>query len=133
MLRENAAESIFEIVTVLGKTMLFTEARIDRDTVPENLYMYEVRHDDDQNGDPVQIGRAIWVNYLGTLISAEPLDLQEDRHRNNAYLDIDPEKDWTYETTDSTLKEYMDEYLPKAQDVREMAGRRKPHDRGDDR
>lgn len=54
-MRVNAMTEKFEDVTVLGHPMLFTCARVDRDTVPEGLYMYEVRHDDDQQGDPVQI------------------------------------------------------------------------------
>lgn len=45
----------FEDVTVLGHPMLFTCLRVDRDTVPQGMYMYEVRHDDDQQGEPVNI------------------------------------------------------------------------------
>ena len=49
----DATKETFESVTVLDKPMLFTCARIDRDTVPKGMYLYEVRHDDDQRGDPV--------------------------------------------------------------------------------
>lgn len=59
----------FEDVTVLGHPMLFTCLRVDRDTVPQGMYMYEVRHDDDQQGEPVQIANWIMVNHWGTLIS----------------------------------------------------------------
>lgn len=52
----------FEDVTVLGHPMLFTCLRVDRDTVPQGMYMYEVRHDDDQQGEPVQIANWIMVN-----------------------------------------------------------------------
>ena len=51
-MRVNAMTEQFEDVTVLGHPMIFTCLRVDRDTVPEGLYMYEVRHDDDQQGDP---------------------------------------------------------------------------------
>lgn len=56
-------EEDFEDVTVLGQPMLFTCARVDRSTVPKGLYLYEVRHDDDQRGDPVQLARWIMVNH----------------------------------------------------------------------
>ena len=59
----------FEDVTVLGHPMLFTCLRVDRDTVPQGMYMYEVRHDDDQQGEPVQIANWIMVNHWGTLLS----------------------------------------------------------------
>ena len=38
-MRVNAMTEKFEDVTVLGHPMLFTCARVDRDTVPEGLYM----------------------------------------------------------------------------------------------
>lgn len=65
----------FEDVTVLGHPMLFTCLRVDRDTVPQGMYMYEVRHDDDQQGEPVQIANWIMVNHWGTLISNRPHSL----------------------------------------------------------
>ncbi len=68
--RLNAMNETFEMVTVLGKPMLFSCCRIDRSTIPKGLYMYEVRHDDDMRGDPVQIANWIMVNHWGTLISS---------------------------------------------------------------
>ena len=59
-MRVNAMTEKFEDVTVLGHPMLFTCLRVDRDTVPQGMYMYEVRHDDDQQGEPVQIDPFAW-------------------------------------------------------------------------
>ena len=81
----------FEDVTVLGHPMLFTCLRVDRDTVPQGMYMYEVRHDDDQQGEPVQIANWIMVNHWGTLITNKPIRLEPSEWSNNAYRDIDPE------------------------------------------
>lgn len=108
----DATKETFESVTVLDKPMLFTCARIDRDTVPKGMYLYEVRHDDDQRGDPVQIGKWIMVNHWGTLISNRPIRLEKSPVINNAYRDIDPEKDWNYEGVSCTLKEYMKKHPP---------------------
>lgn len=74
--------------------------------------MYEVRHDDDQQGDPVQIGNWIMVNHWGTIISNKPIRLEPSPNRNNAYRDIDPEEDWNYEGTVTTVKEYMEKNPP---------------------
>lgn len=109
----DARKETYEEVTVLGKPMLFTSLRVDRSTVPQGMYLYEVRHDDDGRGDQCQIGNWILVNHWGTLISNEPLKLIPVPHRDNAYLDIDPEKDWNYEGIGSTLKEYMEKHPPK--------------------
>lgn len=113
MYRQDAMKEVFEEVTVLDKPMLFTCLRIDRATVPKGLYMYEVRHDDDMRGDPVQIANWIMVNHWGTLISSEPLKLTPSKTVNNAYLDIDPEKDWNYEGVEATISEYMEQHPPK--------------------
>ena len=118
--RKNAMTGIYEEVTVLGKPMLFTDLRIDRATFPKGLYMYEVRYDDDNCGDPVQIANWVMVNHLGTLISREPLKLVPSKAVNNAYLDIDPKKDWNYEGTSSTLAEYMEKHPPKKEKRRDF-------------
>lgn len=102
----------FEDVTVLGHPMLFTCLRVDRDTVPQGMYMYEVRHDDDQQGEPVQIANWIMVNHWGTLISNRPIRLEPRPDGRNAYRDIDPENDWNYEGT--LTKELVEKYaMPK--------------------
>lgn len=111
-MRMNAMTEKYEDVTVLGRPMLFTSARVDRDTVPRGLYVYEVRHDDDCQGYPVQIGKGIMVNCWGTIISNTPIRLKPSLYTNNAYRDIDPEKDWKYDGTVSTLKEYMEKHPP---------------------
>lgn len=111
-MRVNAMTEQFEDVTVLGHPMIFTCLRVDRDTVPEGLYMYEVRHDDNQQGDPVQIGNWIMVNHWGTIISNQPIRLEPSPNRNNAYRDIDPEEDWNYEGTVTMVKEYMEKHPP---------------------
>lgn len=106
--RYNAIDEQYEEVTVLEKQMLFTDSRIDCNTVPKGLYMYEIRHDDDCQGDPVQIAKGVLVNFFGTLITNEPIKLSAD-----GYLDINPEKDWSYDSGDChTIKEYEDKYPP---------------------
>lgn len=120
MYRLNAMNETFEMVTVLEKPMLFSCCRIDRSTVPKGLYMYEVRHDDDMRGDPMQIANWIMVNHWGTLISNEPLNLNSRKTANNAYLDIDPHEDWNYEGIEATVEEYMEQYPPKKEKQRDF-------------
>ena len=91
MARYNAMEETFTEVRVLGKPAFFHDLRIDRSTVPKGLYLYEVRHDDEGWGDPVQIAKGIMVNHFGSIITREPIRLPPD-----GYLEIDPEKDWDF-------------------------------------
>ena len=114
MARYHAFQLTYEEVTVLEIPMIFTEARIDRSTVPAGLYLYEVRHDDDMQGDPCQIGKWILVNHWGSVISNQPIELEPSTN-GNAYRDIDPENDWNYEGTTISLKEYMARHPPQQQ------------------
>ena len=95
-MRKNAKEIEWEKVEVLGKEGLFTDYRVNRDTIPEGYFMYEIRHDDDCHGDPVQIAKWVIVNFWGTLLVKEPFNLEPSPMTNNAYLNIDPEEDWSY-------------------------------------
>jgi len=87
----NAQDESFELIEVLGQPALFSCMRIRRDSVPEGLFHYEVRHDDDGKGDPVEIAKGIMVDHLGTILTRTAIQLPED-----GYLNIDPEKDWNY-------------------------------------
>ena len=115
----DARKEIFEEVTVLGVPMLFSAMHVDKSTVPKGLYLYEVRHDDEGRGEPVQLGNWILVNHWGTLISSQPVKLTQVPYRDNAYRDIDPEKDWKYEGVETTLRDYMKRHPPKKEKQRE--------------
>ena len=107
MARYDAGKETFEEITVLGKPALFTGIRIERSTVPEGLFLYEVRHDDEGLGDPVQIARGILVNHLGSIITCEPVPLPPD-----GCLDIDDERDWNFSDGDCrTVAEFQKKYL----------------------
>ena len=73
----DASTAKFEMVTVLNLPMLFTCCRVDQDTVPEDLYIYEVSHEEDVRGKPVQISEWIRVNHWGTLLTSKPIRLDK--------------------------------------------------------
>ena len=105
MARFNAMDVTWEKVEVLEKEGLFTCLRVDRTTIPKGWIMYEVRHDDDHWNEPVQIGLGILVNHFGTLLVREPFELEPSTITDNAYLDIDPNKDWNFIGETVSLKE----------------------------
>ena len=93
----------YEEITVCGKPALFTSIRIKRDTVPEGLYAYDVRHDDECRGIPCEIAPFIMVN-------------QWDDGRRH----IDEETDWNYDPFGgaekkqkpcTTVAEFMNTYM----------------------
>ena len=72
-MKVNAAEEDFELMELFGQTVLFTNMRVDRSTVPQDLYVYDVRHDDDCTGEICEIKPAVMVNHWGTIICKELL------------------------------------------------------------
>ncbi|MGF6990525.1 hypothetical protein M2150_001790 [Lachnospiraceae bacterium PM6-15] len=110
MARANAMTERFEEMTILWKPALFTPIRIDRASVPVGYNMYEVRHDDNGWGEPVQIARGIMVNHWGTLITRDPIKLDRDGR-----LDITPE-DFKYDTGKcQSMEDFIKTYPAKEQ------------------
>ena len=73
----NAKEEVFDLLELFGKTVLFTCMRVKRNTVPDNLYVYDVRHDDDCTGRIIEVRPYILVNHLGTVICKEPIKMTD--------------------------------------------------------
>ena len=71
----DAEKVTYQEVTILGIPALFTDHRIDRTTVPEGMCRYELRHADEDWSEPITLSRSIVVNYYGTVLTREPLQL----------------------------------------------------------
>jgi len=105
MARYNAMTESFDEAEVFEKPALFTPIRIDCDTVPPGYHLYEIRHDDDCQGDAVEIARNILVNHWGSIITKDEIDLSPE-----GYLLIDP-MDINYGTGDCrTMQDFMVKY-----------------------
>lgn len=78
MMRLDYRTEKFQKVSVCGIPCDFSDMRIDRSTVPEGLYQYEVADDDESQGDPTRVKKGIMADFFGTLISDVPLPLGRD-------------------------------------------------------
>ena len=54
----DATRETYAKLTLMGKPVLFTCSRVNRKTVPEGMYMYEIRYSD-EGAEPCQIGKLI--------------------------------------------------------------------------
>lgn len=68
----------FEEIILFDKPALFTPLRIDPTTIPDYVFKYEIRHDDDQQGIACELANCIIVNHWGSVITVEPIDLGDD-------------------------------------------------------
>jgi hypothetical protein len=79
MARYDYKKAKFESVRVCGIPCMFVDIRIDRNTVPEEKYQYEIGGDDDSGGEPARVQKGVWANFFGTLICDQQLPLDEDK------------------------------------------------------
>ena len=78
MSQYDASKQNYQEVTIFDRPALFTECRIDRTTVPEGVYRYELRHGDEDWGEPIELSRSLMVNFYGTVLTREPFQLPID-------------------------------------------------------
>ena len=120
----DAMKVVFNEVEILKRPMLFTPSRIDRRTVPEGLYIYEVRRNDIPTRFSCQIANWIVFDFWGTLISNKPLPLTSHQIPGNAYRNIEYGLDWDYTGQDYTLQEYVEKHPPKKEKRQDFERRR---------
>ena len=70
-MRVSAREADYERFMILNQDSIFTNARIDRTTVPEGLYAYDLR--DACDGEPNELRETVFVNHMGTILTKEPI------------------------------------------------------------
>ncbi|MCM1335476.1 MAG: hypothetical protein NC084_13085 [Bacteroides sp.] len=100
----NANETSYEKFEILGREALFTDLRIDRKSLPEGLYAYDLRDCDDCSGDPCEVKSFVLVNHWGTVIVKEPIEGADD----GVMLDDD---DYNYLGDNMTLEEFANSAL----------------------
>ena len=76
----DARNEDFELAEIDNVVVIFTNARIDRDTVPFDLYCYDVRESEGFSGDPVMLEKVVVVNHWGTVLSKKTFPLEDDAY-----------------------------------------------------
>ena len=97
---ENAGKENFELAMLDDYVVLYTGSRIDRNTVPEKLFCYDVRHDDDCQGIACEVKPYVLVNHWGTILSKTEIPMTE----GGSYY---PREDMNYLGETLTVEKYM--------------------------
>lgn len=86
MVRYDARKETYEEIEIFDTRALFSAGRIQKDSLPEGFYCYEVRHDDECIRIPCELSSHILVNFWRTVISRVPLIKEKECRR---YIDVD--------------------------------------------
>ena len=95
----DANKEVFELAEIDGVSVLFSHARIDRQTVPMGFSCYDVRESDGFSGVAATLENNVIVNHLGTILSREIFPL------TNGFYQIKEEMNYLGETM--TAAEYL--------------------------
>lgn len=101
----NAMKEEFDVVELFGRYALFTNARIDRGTVPSGWHCYDIRGSDEDPGELAALEPKVSVNHAGTILSPRPIPFPDGQD----YLDIREEIGFA-ECRDITLAEFRGIY-----------------------
>ncbi len=77
---ENAMTEEFDLIELFDKPALFSNFRIDRSTVPDGWYCYDIRGSEDDPGRPWTLERKVVVNHAGTILSPEEIPFSEGKN-----------------------------------------------------
>ena len=108
-MRKDASKIIYDEISLLGNPPLLTDWRVDRTTLADGFHLYELRHADEDWGDPCQLAKSILVNFYGSILALQTFQLP-----SHGYLDLDS-TDLAYVEEDScsTLNEFLQKYNKK--------------------
>ena len=80
-MKVNAREEQFEHVELFGKPALFTNSRIERATVPEGFFCYDLRGSDRNPGRPITVENQVAINHAGTVLTPEAVTIPKEGFR----------------------------------------------------
>lgn len=102
-----------QVITLFNRPVLFTCARVKQEEVPKGFYKYDIRHDDDCQGDMIELKNHVMVNHWGTVICKEPFDISQE-YEGKTYTTVEGvlinDEDYNYTGEELTIKEYENSY-----------------------
>lgn len=92
----DATRLVYDSAVVFGEDVLYTDLRVDRETVPAELFVYDVRHCDDDWGDACEIAPHVQVNHMGTIVTKHPITLNDNPYGEYYCRRIDAEDEFYF-------------------------------------
>ncbi|MEA4890774.1 MAG: DUF3846 domain-containing protein [Clostridiaceae bacterium] len=72
-------EPTFELAVLFGKSVLFSDERIEPSENHQGLYLYEIRHAKDNPSKPQWLEDNVSADCYGTIMSKEPIEIMRGR------------------------------------------------------
>lgn len=105
--RADIYEEVFYEITLFDRAVLYTPLRCDPDTLPRDMYMYELRHDDEGFGFPCEVAEYVTVNFCGTILCDCEIELGKTYANGTPYAEIEPDEIPVLDGYAVNISEYM--------------------------
>ena len=67
----------YDLIELFGKPALFTCDRLIKSDIPQGLYVYHVRGDDETTGGFAALEPRVLINHFGSIVTKEPIEFGE--------------------------------------------------------
>ncbi|MEA4816785.1 hypothetical protein SDC9_181181 [bioreactor metagenome] len=105
----DAKKEGYELGEIDGKLVAFTNMRLNRQTIPESLYCYDIRDSDNLDGSCAELKTHVMVNHWGTVLCKKPFELDKSGsyypENNMDYLGVSLSLDEFQESSEEELRE----------------------------
>ena len=94
----------FQEVEIKGRYGVFTELRVDKDSLPAGVNCYELRHGEDDSY-PAALEENVRINYFGAVLMTDKVDLGQEGYASLSH------EDFCFTGEALTMLEYRANYL----------------------
>lgn len=94
----------YDVVDLFGKPALFTSDRLNNSDIPQGLYVYHVRGDDETTGGFAALEPRVLVNHFGSIVTKEPVDFGE-----KGFIEFTEDTEPNFKSRSASFSEFMDE------------------------
>lgn len=103
----DAGKSNFSLALLFGNIVLFREDKVDPNTVPEGVYLYELSYSGFNYRTPTRLGKWADENFYGTVISRNEIKLYKPKENGNAHRRLKSKDDFYVSYNICNLTSYL--------------------------
>ena len=70
---DSAMRDYFELIEIYDQPAMFSNGRIDRETVPDGWYCYDLRGSDNDPSEPATVEPYVSFNHAGAILLPTPI------------------------------------------------------------
>ena len=105
---DSAMRDYFELIEIYDRPAMFSDGRIDRETVPDGWYCYDLRGSDNDPGEPATVEPYVSFNHAGSVLLPTPIKFPSGQK----YRSLIENKEYAlnFLGEDVTIQEFCERY-----------------------